>query len=108
MLESIRPFPKVSTTLKKNTINRRKRTTAILTETPEKIALEEEAARIRKKNATKAKERFQRKKKDIQLNSWEDDDALCLYCLRPNSSDNHGEEWGNANIARVSFRMQKS
>ncbi|KAB0805318.1 hypothetical protein PPYR_02288 [Photinus pyralis] len=52
LLETIRPFPKVPLNLKKKVI-RKKRSTAILTETPEKMALEEEASKLRKKNAEK-------------------------------------------------------
>lgn len=101
LLESIRPFPKAPTTIKKITTNRRKRKTAILTETPEKIALEEEeTAKVRKKNANKVKRTISKKRKETELSSSDDDDAQCLYCFQPYSNDKHGEEWVKCQVCK--------
>jgi hypothetical protein len=76
--------------------NRMSRKTAILTETSEKQALEAEKSTDKKKKLTGKIDKVNRnlsKTKNFESSSDEEDDALCLYCMKPYSCDVHGEKW---------------
>lgn len=95
--QELKPFPKA---LPRKGVVRRKHKSAILTDTPEKMALEKEA-----------QERENRKKKNLQVvknlggknkeksnkhaisSDEEDDDELCLICLEPFSQTKTNEQW---------------
>lgn len=103
--QDVMPYPKAPT--RKNTQGRRKRTSAILTDTPVKSALEEEASlRENKKRTGKTKQvsRFKltkrqkmtakksSRKSESESEDSENEDTLCLACLMP-FSKSRNTEW---------------
>ncbi|KAH3736339.1 hypothetical protein DPMN_042902 [Dreissena polymorpha] len=104
--EHVRPHPKAPP--RKGKIGPRKRKTAILTDTPEKNAIEDALRRREQrknkptskrpdttKSVTKAK---QKKKKPIKrkyddIDSSDEEDCYCLICVEPYSNSRSREKW---------------
>ena len=97
--EAIRPFPKAAP--RKRTGGRKKRKSAILTDTPEKNAIEEEMKR--KQMRTKSVKRSLKRKPTTQkktkkpsqkdIDSSEEDEWYCLVCVEPYSNSRPREPW---------------
>lgn len=78
----VRPFPKVALR-KENRCGRKKRKSAVLTDTPEKDALEkEETNRLLKVKPKPAKHRLDTRQKIKRKVLQERSDWFCLVCLR--------------------------
>lgn len=97
-LENVRPFPKAAPR-KISTSIRRKRKAAILTDTPEKNALQEEQSKSSKK-VKKQKKKIENKrkksvsKKILQSSDESDkDECICLVCSEVWSDSKPGEKW---------------
>lgn len=107
--EDIRPYPKAGLRKKVNQ-QRKKRKTAILTDTPVKEALEAERqaqgkkslfkkkckatkSKIPKKQSTGKKKRAGTKRKTPDDSSSEEDESLCLVCVEPFGNSRPGETW---------------
>nr|CAD7405269.1 unnamed protein product [Timema poppensis] len=108
MEEAVRPLEKAGP--RKETVRgRKKRKSAILTDTPIKMALFEEQEitkrkkehRLNAKKSTKklfpssdVKKRKCRPKDTSPIESEnEDEDCLCIHCLDPYSNSKRGEDW---------------
>lgn len=113
--EVIRPYPKAQK--RKCKTNRRKITSCVLTSTPMKNILEEEQAKRKssvtkktgetkrklfstdhkkKKSQDRPKRHNRSKRKRMQVldsSDDEDEDCLCLKCLKPWGQSKDGEEW---------------
>lgn len=94
--EAVRPLPK-SVPRKTSTRGRKKRKSAVLTDTPEKNALEEEQ---KKRKATKSDKVKKQKvkaatRKILQDSdgSSEEDECFCLVCTEPYSQSKPREKW---------------
>lgn len=105
--EAVRPFPKAGERKQKSS-GKRRRFTAILTDTPVKNRLlaEKQAAQQKRikiiptTNRKKLVEKYCLKSKrgetnhrNYQSDSEEGDDALCLYCMENYKSSKSGEKW---------------
>lgn len=102
--ESIRPYPKAGPRLQSNR-GRKKRKTAILTDTPEKQAIEEEYERkmnqAKKKlltnDAKRKKGTINKKNKkptiEIESDSSSEEDVFCLVCVEAYSKSRSREKW---------------
>lgn len=113
--ESVLPHPKAPPRKNQTSKGRRKRKSAILTDTPVKKALEEEQQGRQKKKSSKAKSSSRgqgpkaknlgkskgamkskaRKSLDYGSppSSEEEEDDVCIICLSPWSASKKGEEW---------------
>lgn len=101
--EQVRPHPKAGARVGQTTKRggKRKRYSAILTDTPVKDALEAEknATKAKRKAPTKENRRGKTKekpRKEVHEESDEDseeDDTLCLYCLSSYKHSKSGEKW---------------
>ncbi|RZF35666.1 hypothetical protein LSTR_LSTR014850, partial [Laodelphax striatellus] len=97
------PFPKAGERKKPTGKDTRKRKTAILTDTPVKMKIEEEVARVKQKKSKKetAKGKKQqnravgpRKKLKLASSSEdEDDDCFCIVCLDSFKNSKSREKW---------------
>jgi len=101
--EEVRPFPKAPPRKTTTKASSRKRKSAILTDTPEKRALEEEFQRrsktkskpvkrklpLKKQNASKK----QKPKQNVSINSSDEEEWFCLVCLEPYSNSRPSECW---------------
>ena len=108
--ETIRPFPKADP--RQNTRKgRKKRKSAILTDTPEKLAIEEE---FKNRKAKQVRKNFNRKTSSVKVQkrteetSSEDEDSYCLVCLELFRDSRPKEKWiqcweckGWAHVART-------
>lgn len=93
--ETVRPYPKAGPR-KICTAGRRKRKAAILTDTPEKNALQVEQSKTVKK-VKKPKVKIDKKKKRVSKkilqSSSDEDDYACLICCETYSESVPGEQW---------------
>lgn len=103
--EAVRPFPKAGPRKMTNK-GRKKRKAAVLTDTPEKNALEEEQRKSTKKTkpqkrknqkkpskASKKPRRGKVTKEILQSDSEDDDDYNCLICCEAYSDSLPNEKW---------------
>ncbi|XP_023312440.1 uncharacterized protein LOC111692606, partial [Anoplophora glabripennis] len=96
--EIVRPYPKAGPRKAAKT-NRRKRKTAILTDTPEKNALEEQQNKTTKKVKKPKKNMDKKRKKSVckkilqSSDESGDDDYSCLICCEGYSESLPGESW---------------
>ena len=94
----MRPYPKAEAR-KTTRKSRKKRKSAILTDTPIKEALriEQEAAKAKKLKKTptpkKTCKQTQKKKRKADSEDDDEDETLCLYCLSSYSNSRPGEKW---------------
>ncbi|CAG2204629.1 unnamed protein product [Mytilus edulis] len=99
----VRPFPKAPPLKNPRKTSSRKRKTAILTDTPEKNALEEEEKRkcqkqqktVKRKLPLQKSTRRTNKQKQMRKsnNSDDEDECFCLVCLEPYSNSKSRESW---------------
>ena len=106
--EHIRPLPKAPPR-QQSTRGRKKRKSAILTDTPEKTALEEEFKNSKSKKSKgekcktkliadkptkrKSKRSTESKKAKSKNESSDEDEWFCLICVEPYSNSRPGEKW---------------
>ncbi|XP_050506078.1 uncharacterized protein LOC126884227 [Diabrotica virgifera virgifera] len=95
----LKPLPKAAARKEQPKNNKRKRHTAILTDTPVKNALEEEQnnaktakRRIGSKKETKAKNKKMKKIDEDCIDS-DEEDCFCLYCMDKYKNSASGENW---------------
>lgn len=102
--EIVRPYPKAGSRKAANT-NRRKRKSAILTDTPEKNALEEQQNKTRKK-VIKPRKNIDNKRKSVckkvlqSSDESDDDDYSCLICCEGYSESLPGETWIQCQVCK--------
>ncbi|KAJ0173951.1 hypothetical protein K1T71_010097 [Dendrolimus kikuchii] len=106
--EIVRPLPKAGP--RKSTINRKRRKTAILTDTPEKENLRKEQEITNKKKANSVNKKNQANKKvqqvkkailkEVNSDSSSDDEYFCLVCCEKYSDSVPGEGWIQCNLCR--------
>ena len=94
---TVRPFPKAGER-KSAKPNRRKRRTAILTDTPEKEALEREhkdkqAKRAKPKQSRPTRLNFRKQTSKYKNRSTDRQEYFCLVCAEPFSNSKLGEQW---------------
>ena len=93
---TIRPFTKAGKR-KSSKVVRKKRKTAILTDTPEKQALENEQRAKQNKNTNHSKGckrlSFKRKTQKTRVKKSIRQDYFCLVCAEPFSNSRMGEQW---------------
>lgn len=87
--EVVRPFPKVGPR-KHSGRGRKQRRSAVLTDTPVKIAIENEK---RKSFKNKNVKKVSKSKKEITFDSSDEEECLCLVCLEPYENSKAGERW---------------
>lgn len=103
MSEDVRPFPKAPPR-KEGNRGKRKRKSAVYTDTPEKekIRAEYEAKQVQKVKKklgssnpkTNSYKKNKSKEEDRKENSdSEDEECFCLVCLEPYSTSKPGEKW---------------
>ena len=103
--EHIRPLPKAPAR-QQSTRGRKKRKSAILTDTPEKTALEEEFrnSKSKKSKGQKCKTKLiaekpttrksiKSKKRTANTEPSDDEEWFCLICVEPYSNSRAGEKW---------------
>lgn len=92
--ESLRPFPKAGPRIA-TTKGRKKRKSAVLTDTPVKLELElEEAIRLSKRNKKTQVPKGRRLGKSVKKNlSSTTQEWLCTVCMGEYSKSKPGEEW---------------
>ena len=94
--EAIRPFPKAPPRNSTSLGGRKKRKTAILTDTPEKRQLELEQDKKAAKNSKRGQKSTRGKTKAAKAkhdSSSEDDECFCLVCCERFSNSKHREKW---------------
>lgn len=106
--ETVRPLPKAGP--RKSTINRKRRRTAILTDTPEKENLRKEQEIANKKKTkgvnkkTKVTKKVEQVKKallqETNSNSSSDDEYFCLICCENYRDSVPGESWIQCNLCK--------
>ncbi|XP_066583775.1 tigger transposable element-derived protein 6-like [Prorops nasuta] len=91
--EEIRPYPKAPPRIK-NT-SRKKRKSAILTDSPEiQLLKEEEDKKLNKKRKVKSKKEVCVKKKKVKYNNEKkDDECFCLICYKSFNASKPGTQW---------------
>ena len=102
--EHVRPFPKAPSRQQTNK-GRKKRKSSILTDTPEKNALQEEVKKSTNKSRkgkkvrtklisekTKTLNRHSKKNKS-KMESSDEEEWFCLICVEPYSNSRAGEKW---------------
>lgn len=103
----IRPLPKAGPRVgSRPTVTRKRGRTRVLTDTPEKLLIEKEAAERKAAKATKKGPRSQRnekkegkpkpknkKKNKKDYEESEDEDTFCIICTEPYSNSRAREKW---------------
>ncbi|CAD6230309.1 GSCOCG00006748001-RA-CDS [Cotesia congregata] len=103
--EVVRPYPKAGPR-KMSRAGRRKRKSAVLTDTPEKNALEEEQSKKKVKKVEKPKTKVtvtkkkKRVSKKILKSDSEEDEYNCLVCHEPFYKSIPGENWIQCQICK--------
>lgn len=93
--EFVRPLPKAEQRKKTNR-GRKKRKSAVLTDTPEKNALEEEQnsrKSKKQKEIMKAQAKKVKKKVLVESDTSSEDEYFCLVCTEPYSNSKPNEHW---------------
>lgn len=106
--ENVRPYPKATARKAKNKA-KKKRTTTIYTDTPEKEAMRKEAeakkkkleAKSVKKNLKKTLEKKTKQKRQMEDTSSEDEEYYCLVCVEPFSKSRPREGWIQCILCRL-------
>ena len=102
----VSPLPKAGER-KQSSRGRKRRKTAILTDTPEKNALEDEKRSSKNKKSTKSKEDSKKPKrrlnysnKTAELDSTDEEEYFCLICVEPYSNSRPKESWIQCSTCR--------
>lgn len=104
--EELRPLPKAGPR-KGSGMNRKKRSSAILTDTPVKKALEkvskEKTHKTKKNLFSEAKRKQSEKSKRVQVEeeSSDEEDSLCLVCMEPFSKSKPQEVWIQCRMCKL-------